>query len=261
MGRIAMVVGLLGAAGTLVLGQAPPPATPPAAGTTLDAVLLGWEKSMTAIKSLEVECRRTVLDKTFQTTDVFQGRAKFLRSPAGQGSRASLELFKTTDKGLRPEIFEKYVCSGTYLYEYAPGSKVIRIHQLPPPRPGQVADDNFLSFLFGMKATEAKARYDLTLDAAPAGDKWYHYVRIRPKFAADKADFTQARLVLSIATMLPRQLWFHQPNGNEVTWDFPKVGHNVHIPVTEFAQPTLPTGWKWERVPAQTQPRVMRNNQ
>jgi len=79
-----------------------------------------------------------------------------------------------------------------------------------------------------MKAADAKGPLPAHLRAGPATDKWYHYVRIIPKSAADRADFTEARLVLSASTFLPRQLWFQQPNGNEVTWDFPKVDNGAN---------------------------------
>src|SRR6266576_3090537 len=63
----------------------------------LDDVLAGWEKSLTGLRTLYAECQRTTLDKVFNTKEVFRGSAKFLKSPApGQGSRASLELYKET---------------------------------------------------------------------------------------------------------------------------------------------------------------------
>ena len=49
----------------------------------------------------------------------------------------------------RQDIFKKYICTGTYLYEYNLSNREIRYQELPPPKPGQVADDNFLSRLYG----------------------------------------------------------------------------------------------------------------
>ncbi len=228
------------------------------AGDKLDQLLANWEKSMTAVQSLLAYCTRTTTDKVFQSTEVFEGMAKFVKSgQAGQSSRASLEMKK---KG-RPEIYEKFICTGTFLYEFSPQTKVIRIHELPPPKVGQLADDNFLSFLFGMKSADAKKRYKLTYVAPPADDKWYSYVKIEPIEIADKADFTEAQLVLNNSTYLPRRLWFRQSNGNEVQWDFPKMISGADIRATEFAQPALPAAdWKYVRVPRETGPRVVRPN-
>ncbi len=240
---------------------APPAAVPlDPARNKVDEILINWEKAMTGVHSLLAFCDRTAVDKVYQNIEVYEGMAKFVKSTQpGQASRASLEMKK---KG-RPDIFEKYIYTGDTLYEYAPQSKIIRIHELPPPKPGQLADDNFLSFLFGMKAVEAKKRYNLSYVPPPANhEAWYRYVKILPIETADKADFTEARLILTAKDFMPRQLWFRQPNGNEVTWDFPKVINNADIRPTELTAPTLPASdWRFVRVPRETPARVIRQNQ
>jgi len=249
---LALPLSLLTAAVILAQGTQPAPAPDPNAAN-LDAVLGGWEKAMTSIQSLYCDVNRETLDRVFSTKDKFSGRAMYVRSNLpGQGSRASLELYKLDTKGApRQDVFEKYVCTGTFLYEYSPANKLIRVHEMPASK-GQKEDD-LLSFLFGMKANDAKQRYQIALDPAP--DQWYFYLKIQPKLAQDKADFTQARLVLLRSTLLPRQVWFHQPNGNEVTWDF-SMKDGVQVPLTNFAQPQLPAGWQFEKMPAQTKPKV-----
>jgi TIGR03009 family protein len=239
----------------------------PPAGTTLDpahnrldALLVRWEKEMTGIQTIVAQCTRTAVDKTFGKADIYEGTAKYMKP-----NMAMLEMQK---KG-KPQIFEKYICTGTYLYEYVPAEKVIRVHELPPPKPGQVADDNFLSFLFGMRAVEAKRRYDLKLVKGPPDDQWYYYVEILPRFPADQADFAKARLVLNAQSFLPRELWFQQPNGDEVKWDIPKVDAGVNIPRTDFTSPNTPQGWTMVRAPKTTDlkpgntipPRVVRPKQ
>ena len=133
----------------------------------------------------------------------------FMRYVSGTARymKPNLAMLEMQERG-NPQRFEKYICTGTYLYEYAPQNKQVRVHELPAPRPGQVMDDNFLSFLFGMKADEARRRYDLRLVKE---DQWYIYIEIHPRFSADKADFQRARLVLNSQTYLPRQLWFAGP--------------------------------------------------
>jgi TIGR03009 family protein len=219
--------------------QAPgAPAAP--ATATLDTHLNSWEQKMKAVESLVGPCARTEVDKTFQTTKVYEGTAQFLKP-----GMAILDL-KNKQK---PELFEKYICTGTFLYEYAPANKTIRVHELPQTKPGQ-PDDNFLSFLFGMKAEDAKKRYDLKMSKE---DQYYVYVDIVPKLPADKVDFARAQLVLTKGTYLPRRLWFEQPNGNEVTWDLPKTEMNVRIDRTLFTAPQAPAGWTLDRVPKPTE--------
>src|SRR5262249_12448352 len=101
-------------------------------------------------------------------------------------------------------------------------------------------------FLFGMKAEEAKRRYDMKLVRE---DQNHIYVEIFPRFAQDKAEFKRARIVLSRDTFLPRQLWFEQPTGTDVTWDIPAIKANVQVNRADFDAPKVPPGWKPVTVP------------
>src|SRR5262249_36248302 len=125
----------LGAAllfGASLLAQQPPAQVPPAPAQapTINDILRNWERAMTGISTLVAQCNRTTIDKTWQRTEVYEGQAKFLKP-----NRASLEMRHKT----KPELFEKYVCNGTNLWVWAPQSKLIRVHKLPPPKPGQVS--------------------------------------------------------------------------------------------------------------------------
>ena len=44
------------------------------------------------------------------------------------------------------QLAEKVVCTGTYLYSFLPAQKEIKVYDITP-KPGQVAEDNVLSFL------------------------------------------------------------------------------------------------------------------
>ena len=176
-------------------GQQQPPA--PVAldpATKLDALLVQWEARMKGVQGLVAECIRTDTDPVTNTADVYQGTAKFLRP-----NRAALEMVKKSN----PAVFERFICTGAYLYEYRPQAKLVRIHQLPAPAAGQQSvEDNFLTFLFGMKADEAKRRYTIELMGE---DKNYYYLHIKPNYPADKADFSEARVALFNTTFLPRE--------------------------------------------------------
>jgi hypothetical protein len=97
-----------------------------------------------------------------------------------------------------------------------------------------------------MKAEEAKRRYDIKLVKE---DQWYFYLEIVPRMDADKVDFQLARMVLNNKTFLPRELWFMQPNGNEVKWDIPDLRSGVPLSKNEFALPSVPRDWNVVRVP------------
>lgn len=230
----------------VVLAQQPQP-VPPNQAQMLDFVLNSWEKSMTKLEHFSATCSRTSTDKTFGGQEVFEGSAKFVKTGLGQPSRALLYMQKKGD----PTKYEKFLYTGTFLYEYVPATKVLRIHDVPQPKPGQPAiEDNVLALLFGMKAAQAKERYDMKwIPDDKYNNKFYHYLQILPKSPQDKADFTEARLTLTSNAFLPRQVWYHQPNGNEITWDFEKVDVTTQIPLTTFAPPQkLDPGWRMERM-------------
>jgi TIGR03009 family protein len=228
----------------------------PAPAPKLDGYLNQWEQKMGLVESLVGDCIRTEKSKTFGSTKVYEGKATFLRP-----NFAILDLHNKQ----KPDQFEKYICTGTYLYEFSQMNKTIRVHEMQVKGAGG-NDENFLSFLFGMKADEAKKRYDLKLAKE---DQYYIYVDITPRNEADKVDFQRAQLVLIKGSFLPRRLWFEQPNGDEVTWDLPKTEQNDRrINKTMFVAPQPPPGWTLERVPRAVEtgpknppPRVYRPNQ
>jgi TIGR03009 family protein len=217
---------------------APPPVALDPAKNRLDALLLQWEARMKGVQGLVAECVRTETDDVDKTQVVFQGTAKFLRP-----NRALLYMQKKSN----PDIYERYICTGTFLYEYRPQNKLVRIHQLPAPPPGgqQVVEDNFLAFLFGMKAEEAKRRYTITLMGE---DQNYVYLQIIPNYAADKADFSKARLALFNTTFLPREVSFQQPNGTIVKWDVPRIDTSAPLSPGDFNPVPVAKDWKQEVV-------------
>jgi TIGR03009 family protein len=236
----------------------PPPAVDNA--KLLDAHLLRWEDEMKKVQSLVMEgISRTDVNNTLKYKDVFVGTAKY-RKP----NLAVLTLVRSDKK----EIFEKWICTGTAIYQYAPQQKEILVHQLPAKKEGQqVSDDSFLSFMFGMKADDAKKRYGLQISKGKENDPYYVYIDIQPRDQRDKADFQEARLVLNKDTYkdtyLPRQLWFRHPNGDETTWDIPKAQGGVDVDRREFQAPQVPKDWKMTEVKKQGDgpPRVVRPKQ
>jgi TIGR03009 family protein len=239
-----------------------PPTTPtaqtaqPAAADPLDGYLERWQKTMEQVQALSAQIKRTEKDQTTDVEKHFTGFTKYLRVGAGATTQ-NLALLQMTPDG-KKDFSERFVCSGALLYEFRQSEKVVMAHELPKPRAGQVSDDNFLSFLFGMKKEEAQKRYDLKLTKT---DQFYLYVDIQPRFAADKVDFKRAQIVLNKETMLPRRLWFESPNSTQVTWDVVQINSNDKtIDRREFDAPTPPAGWKMTQAPkdADVTPRVAR---
>jgi TIGR03009 family protein len=226
-----------------------PPAAPPADDKALDDHLRKWETAMKDITSLGAQLARTDKDVTWDKVETLSGTAYYMKSGTGASALnlALLEMHATQGK---KELREKFICTGTFIYQFLPDRKEIRYYELPKPKAGQVAEDNLLSLLFGMKADEAKNRYNLKMAKE---DQHYIYVDIAPRNAADKSDFQRARLVLNKTNYLPRQLWFQHANGNEVKWDIPNVQPNMNLKREHFDAPKAPEGWKL--VPGETKPK------
>ncbi|HEV8061692.1 MAG TPA: hypothetical protein VGP68_17580, partial [Gemmataceae bacterium] len=134
--------------------QQQPPGIQNDASGRLDAILAQWEAKMTGIKSLRAQLERQDEDKSFGSKELFVGTAHF-QSP----NLARLDL-KRSDN---PSIFECIVCTGQFTFQFVPAQKQVRVYDMGPAKKGQIAEDNFLSFLIGMKAADAKRRYELKL--------------------------------------------------------------------------------------------------
>jgi TIGR03009 family protein len=216
------------------------PLAPAGQVKSIDQHLATWETRMKEISSLEMNpIERVDKDVTFKMVNQWQGAAMYSKP-----NLASLWL-KRKDK---QELWEKWICSGAAIYQYVPTEKKIVIHQMPAKKDGAVSDENFLGFMFGMKAEDAKKRYDLQISKDKDGkskenDPYYVYIDIKPREERDKADFEMARLVLHKDSYLPRQLWFRHPNGDETTWNILQAKSGVAIPRKEFMAPEAPKGW------------------
>lgn len=241
---------------TLLLASLPafaqPPRTPPAAPAaptaSLDRYLLRWEEQMQKVNTLTAQINRLDRDKTFDTTASFAGKAQYMKVPVAGGSPlnlAVLELYRGKD------LAEKYVYTGTFLYMFAPAQKEVRAYEMPKPKPGEASNDIVLALVLGMKAAEARRRFDLKLFKE---DPFYIYVDLVPRFANDRREFQRARIVLNKDNFLPRQLWFEHPNGNETTWDIPNLRTNDPLKRAAFDRPEVPAGWKLVPMPLAAAP-------
>src|SRR5690242_18983751 len=101
-------------------------------------------------------------------------------------NRAMMRL----EKRGKPEVFEQLIYTGTFLYQFLPQQKELRVHKLPATKSGGVSDDTFLAFLLpGMKASAARERYQLRLLPPPPNDTYFYNILIQPKTPADRQEF------------------------------------------------------------------------
>lgn len=239
---------MMGATALHVQGQEPEASPPAADANKLDTLLKAWETKMQGLQTLYAETVHTSLDKTLGASKKKGGGIWFMKP-----NKARLEL-KNPEK---PTDWERWICTGNAVYEYQPKQKIIRVYNIAPQnngQGGQMGGGTFLELLFGMKAQVVQDRYQVRLIK---DDDWWIYVEILPKLAVDKQEFSKAQMVFygekhpGNVGMLPRRLWFQAPNGDEETWEFPKIMANPEgIKETNFVPPAKPEGWTISRANA-----------
>jgi TIGR03009 family protein len=208
----------------------------------LAAVLDAWEKKTATLESFFALVKRTNVDKDLGARDEHRGFAMFTKADKKAGLQAILDLTKDGNQ----QVIEKYIITGNNLYEYAQVNKALRVHPMPKDQPGGGQRDAFLTFLFGMDVQQAKGRFKMHPDQH---DENYHLILIEPLRAADKSDFTLARIALTKKTLILAEFWYRQPNRTEVTWRVTDPQLNVNIPSKHFT-PGVPDGWRLEKTPA-----------
>jgi TIGR03009 family protein len=217
-------------------GNSPQPQV--VAPNELDHVLRRWQEALSNLHAVSCQFTRTTIDKTFQTTEIYEGSLQYLKPNLGV-----LEMHKRN----QPETFDKYVRNGNLLYLYSPKEKLIRVHELPLPSELPDHAESLQSYILGMDLEYFKKGHTLKLAKT---DPWYLYLEITPRIAAEGAMFQKARVVLSAQRCLPRQLWFLEPNGTEITWDIPILDNDVKLEPKAFA-PSVPEGWRIQRLSGQ----------
>jgi TIGR03009 family protein len=239
---------------------APAPSAAPAPDPALDGHLRRWEQEMQRFQTLYLKLQRVDHDRTLNTTTKYSGAAYFMKAGSGPSAR-NLILLQTFLEGTKnPNDFaEKFVCTGTYFYQFSREMKEVRAYELPRNAKGAMPDDNFLG-MFGLRSDEARRRYDLKLSREDAN---FIYIDIKPRLPRDLEEFTQAQIVLSKSNFIPRRVWYKQPNSTEVLWDIQGAEVNKKMDQRWFDKPETPAGWKLINNPLNSdnpRPTVIRNS-
>jgi len=217
-----------------------PPAAPPV-DNKLDTHLNGWQKNMGDLANFRfvLELKRT--DAVFKTDKGYNGVVLCMKP-----NFAVLRLNNDSDKS--GTDYEAFICNGKSVFEYNGLAKTITEWKLPAPTPGatgNATDNIMLDFLTGMKAKDAKARFDLTLFKE---DPNYVYLDVKPLLPKDKSEFTQLRMALygpnTKWPYLPAQVFMSKPNGDTEQWKFKDPQTNIAgLTAEHFAAQKIP-GWR-----------------
>jgi TIGR03009 family protein len=253
----------------IVLGQAPgTPASKDAAVPApaarplseknqkyLDAYLKAWEERMSTISGLET---KVILTETADgQKTAFTGDAALMKP-----NFAKLFL-KQQENPSNHRRWRHYVADGRFLWDYDYQGKVARVLQLPKEG---IGDNTMMTMLFGMKSADVKKRFDLSIDVddnTRFNANYIHFT-ILPRTREDMQEFKKAELVLWKNDadkkyvdhfLLPARLWFQQPNGNQITWEFRNMTIKTTFPKDEFKAPGFPDKeWRseWVKPPTPT---------
>jgi len=223
-----------------------PPSNP--ANSRLDSLLVEWEKSMKGVETLMAAVKLTEIDDIAKSSEEYEGHIKFMRP-----NFADLAVANKRN----PQNYKRYLCTGTYLYDFAPKEKRIRAYPLQQRAAGQaVVDNTFIGFLAGISAAETSRRFNLTFVTSPQNptgeDQYYYYLKVEPRLPEDKAEFSVARIAILKANMMPAEMRFVPPTGGEVRWTITSIQTNAasRVSRTDFAAPQKPAGWEMQQMPA-----------
>ena len=222
----------------------------------MDGVLAEWEKKSKKIVSLDVAFEKIERNKGFGD-EFFQGRA-MLQSP----DLACLEFRKVIldadhkpvvkpDKEGKPvvqlekEPYERIVCTGQEVLQYAWDSRTVIVHPLEKQARQKALQQGPLPFLFNMQAMAARQRYSMSL--LKQNNREY-LIGIVPNEEIDRANFTQAFLWLNKETYLPNKLVLYPVGGKDpveyrFTGENAVVRANMPMDKNFFAFTKIP-GWK-----------------
>lgn len=224
----------------------PPP--PPPANPRLEGHLTGWQQSMAGLNNFSAKFDLVRTDTAFKKDTHYEGSVLCMKP-----NLAYLQVVSKADKG----DYETFLCDGRAVFKYDGPKKTVYEMRLAP---GAGADNLMLDFLGGMKANDARTRFDIGLFNE---DPNYVYLDIKPRLAKDRQDFKHARLALLAPTnaaklpaYLPKQVWLMQPNDNTEMWSL--KDHVANHPGVQAAmfQFKKPDGWKHELAPPAGPPGV-----
>lgn len=197
----------------------------------LDAVLNKWEQESSKIKSLHGTQYKSEFNHTFQVEKVStgpfffetpdRGRIDFLAVKIPKGKVSN----KKDDNGKPFELAsgqsQRWICTGTQIIEIMEDEKTYMSIEIPEEKRGKNIIHTPLPFLFGMKAEEAKSRFDLKLSSETA-DKAVLFAR--PKMAQDQQNYRVAEITLNKKNhYLPEKVRLVDQEKSEIVYTFEKA--------------------------------------
>lgn len=200
----------------------------------LEQILQEWEEKSSRIKSLHGTHKRTVYNTVFEVEKIASGKF-FLQTPdKGRIDLKGLEVAKGAKSArigksgspyrLEEDHAEKWICTGDEIVMVNDDEKTYEVMPLPDSVKGTNIINSPLPFLFGMKADDAKRRFQITLKS---NSKAQAVLIVTPRMESDKQNYKQAFIMLEKENYLPTAVKLFDPSGSlETVYVFETVKIN-----------------------------------
>ena len=204
-----------------VVRQQLPQAKPmriPKLDPVMEDILVEWEEKSAKIKRLEGTFIRTTYDSVFEVELVSNGMYCFEFPDRGSFHQTGTVPKVEGQKGHRfvqkPGPDERWVCDGKTILKIDDKSKQYESVPIPPEDQGQNIRNSPLPFLFGMKAIEAKQRYEFELNTAKTNENTI-WLKVYPQDPKDLANYKIAEVILNRSNCLPMAVKLHDNSGKK----------------------------------------------
>jgi len=225
----------------------------------MERLLKQWEHQSSLLKTLDVRIYRVDRNQAWGEVEYYDGRALF-KSP----NLAFIDFNKISQDEKKKPVpdpnnkdknkvkwlstpFERIVCTGEEVWQYKSDTQQIFIFPLGKNEKKKAIEEGPLPFLFNMHATDAKARYQMSLISED--DKGYG-VSITPKLPEDKESFSIAFVNLDRKYLLPVRIVMRSPDGkSQKDFNLREMYPNRVVNDKNFEGKQLGPPWKIVRNP------------
>lgn len=191
----------------------------------LEQILKDWERESAKIKVLQGEHKRSEFNKVFGVEKQSKGMFYFEAPDKGRIDMQGIEVKpgakSTTVDPVTKKPYELscgadegWICTGNEVLVLTPSEKQFEAFPIPPNMQGANIIQSPLPFLFGMKADDAKRRFQLTLRGQ--NDTSY-VIDAVPRLQMDAQNYSHAMIALDKVTFIPRGVQLIDPAGTKMT--------------------------------------------
>lgn len=199
----------------------------------LEAILIQWEEHSAKIQSLHGKHTRREFNKTFEVEKISvgefflqtpdKGRIDMLAKPIKKGDVSSRKGKNGEPYQLEMGSSERWVCTGEEILSFNMERKEYTRDELPASMRGKNIVHSPLPFLFGMKADDAKHRFNLSIEGV---SKDSVKLKAYPRMDIDRQNYQEAWIVLDTKRYVPTAVRLIDPTGLETIYYFEQIEIN-----------------------------------